>query len=254
LETKLHTQPKQFNGKDYTLGAHLEQLLMSRRPKYTDLSLFFGLVKENAYEKIYPNLKAFIIDGGNIKFYLSSEKKGATKKVINSLLELGCEVYIFTGTDKDFVTDFQYKGVIVSSSKKATILLSTGNFSLSGLYEGHNIITEFDFNLESEKEEFDNTTEKLLPPFTMSLFEKVTRENLDNVLRSQEKPILSIEEFTRKDVEQTTPIDISTDDFSIDIEIDQNVDFLVSTETIQKPKKEKSEEIKPVKSSIPENG
>ena len=68
METKLLTQPKQFNGKDYSLGTHLEQMLMSKRPKYTDLSLFFGMVKENAYEKIYSNLKAFIIDGGNIKF------------------------------------------------------------------------------------------------------------------------------------------------------------------------------------------
>ena len=252
METKLFTQPKQFNGKDYSLGAHLEQMLMSRRPKYTDLSLFFGLVKENAYEKIYPNLKAFIIDGGNVKFYLSSEKKGATKKVINSLLELGCEVYIFIGNDKDFVTDFQYKGAIFSSARKATILLSTGNFSLSGLYDGHNIITEFDFNLENEKNEFNETTEKLLPSFTMELFEKVTRENFDEIIKSHDKPILSIEEFTRKDVEQSAPIETSTDDFAIDIEIDQNVDFLVASEPAPKPKKEKSEESKIVKSSIPE--
>lgn len=250
METKLHTQPKQFNGKDYSLGAHLEQLLMSKRPKYTDLSLFFGMVKENAYEKIYPNLKAFIIDGGNIKFYLSTDKKGTNKKVINSLLELGCEVYLFIGNDKDFVTDFQYKGAIFSSPRKATILLATGNFSLSGLYDGHNVVTEFDFNLETEENEFNETLEKILPSFTMNLFEEVTRENFDEILRPQDKPILSIEEFTRKDVEQTTPIDLSTDDFAIDIEIDQNVDFLVATETEPKPKKEKVEDSSNIKKTI----
>ncbi len=237
METKLFTQPKQFNGKNYSLGGHLEQLFMSRRPKYTDACLFFGLVKENAYDKIYPNLKAFIINGGSIKFYLSSDKKGATKKVVNSLLDLGCEVYLFCGSDKDFITDFQYKGAIFSSSQKATVLLSTGNFSLSGLYDGHNIVTQFYFNLSDENEEYTNTLTSLFPEYTMNLFKKVTRENCEELLKVPEKVLPSIEEFTRKDVENVEPINTSTDDFGIDIEIDDNVDFLVTPEPVQKSQK-----------------
>lgn len=252
METKLLTQPKQFDGKNYSLGGHLEQLLMSKRPKYTDVSFFFGLIKENAYEKIYPNLKAFIIDGGNISFYLSSDKKGSNRKVIDSLLDLGCDVYLFTGNDKDFITDFQYKGAIISSSKKATILLSTGNFSLSGLYDGHNIVTQFNYNLEEENEQFEKDTEKIMPEYTMNLFKKVTRENLNELIKSHDKPIISIEEFTRKDVRDMAPIETSTDDLSIDIEIDDEVDFLVAPEPVEKPKKEKKVEEKPTQKTIPE--
>ena len=252
MQTKLFTQPKLFNGKNYSLGSNLEQLFMSRRPKYTEACLFFGLVKENAYDKIYSNLKAFIINGGNIKFYLSSEKKGATRKVVNSLLDLGCEVYIFTGNDKDFITDFQYKGAIFSSSQKATVLLSTGNFSLSGLYDGHNIVTQFNFNLSTENEEFSNTTTTLFPEYTMKLFNRVTRENFEEVLKTPEKILPSIEEFTRKDVENSAPINTSTDDLSIDIEIDDNVDFLVAPEPTEKPKKEKVVEPKVETSKMPE--
>lgn len=253
METKLFTQPKQFNGKNYSLGGHLEQLFMSRRPKYTDACLFFGLVKENAYDKIYSNLKAFIINGGNIKFYLSSEKKGATKKVINSLLELGCEVYLFCGNDKDFITDFQYKGAIFSSSQRATVLLSTGNFSLSGLYDGHNIVTQFNFNLSEENEAYSSTLTTLFPEYTMNLFKKVTRENYEELLKIPEKVLPSIEEFTRKDVENTKPIHTSTDDFGFDIEIDDNVDFLVAPTPVEKPKKEKvTEQKEPVIQKVAE--
>lgn len=251
METKIFTQPKQFNGTDYSIGDHLEQLMLSKRPKYTDLSLFFGLVKENAYEKIYPSLKSFIMNNGNIKFYLSYDKKGASKKIITSLLELGCEVYVFTGNDKDFITDFQYKTVIFSSDKKATILLSTGNFSLSGLYEGHNAITQFSFDLKTDKTDFNNMLETLLPEYTMCLFKKVNHENLNDLVKSTEKSIPSIEEFTRKDVDQSSPIETSTDDFSIDIEIDQNVDFLVApTEVPDKPKKEKNANVKSVNQAV----
>lgn len=244
METKLFTQPKQFNGRNYSLGGHLEQLFMSKRPKYTDACLFFGLVKENAYDKIYSNLKAFIINGGNIKFYLSSDKKGATKKIVNSLLDLGCEVYLFCGNDKDFITDFQYKGAIFSSSQRATVLLSTGNFSLSGLYDGHNIVTQFNFNLSEENDVYSNTLTTLFPEYTMNLFKKVTRENYEELLKIPEKVLPSIEEFTRKDVENAKPITTSTDDFGIDIEIDDNVDFLVAPEPVEKPKKEKISESK----------
>ena len=246
METKIFTQPKQFDGNSYSLGEHLEQLLLSKRPKYTNLSLFFGLVKENAFEKIYPSLKSFIINNGAIKFYLSYDKKGASKKIITSLLELGCEVYVFTGNDKDFITDFQHKTIIFSSDKKATILLSTGNFTLSGLYEGHNAITEFCFDLKTDKSDFNHMMETLLPDYTMCLFKKVTHENLNDFVKGSEKSIPSIEEFTRKDIDQSEPIETSTDDFSIDIEIDQNVDFLVAPiETPEKHKKGKIAEDKP---------
>lgn len=252
METKLFTQPKLFNGKNYSLGSHLEQLFMSKRPKYTEACLFFGLVKENAYDKIYSNLKAFIINGGNIKFYLSNEKKGTTRKVVDSLLELGCEVYIFCGNDKDFITDFQYKGAIFSSSQKATVLLSTGNFSLSGLYDGHNIVTQFNYNLSTENEEFSNTMTTLFPECTMKLFNRVTRENFEELLKAPEKVLPSIEEFTRKDVENSKPINTSTDDLSIDIEIDDNVDFLVPPEPVEKPKKERITEPKKESLKMPE--
>lgn len=253
MKTNLFTQPKLFDGKDYSLGNHLTELLLSKRPKYTDVSLFFGLVKDNAYEKIYPFLKEFIVNGGNIKFYLSTDRKGSTKKIVNSLLELGCEVFIFKGNDKDFVTDFQYKGAIFSSSKKASILLSTGNFSLSGLYDGHNIITKFDYDLSVEKDEFNNVLETILPSFTLNLFDCIDRNNFEDLLKSSDKAIPSIEEFTRKDVEESAPIETSIDDFSIDIEIDQNVDFLETpTEPVVKPKKEKTTEIKVTKISLSE--
>lgn len=239
LETDIFTQPCMFNGDNYSLGSRLEKLLTSKRPKYINLSLFFGLVKENAYEKLYPFFSDFMANGGKLDFYLAAERKNSSKKIVRSLLELGCNIYAFTISGNDYISDFQYKNIVASSSKKAVILLSSGNFSLSGLYEGHNIVTEFSFNLETEPEEFENFKRKIFPDSAMNSFKKLSLDNFDDFFTSPDKPLPSIEEFTKKDLPSSAEVDTKIDDLSIDIEIDKNIEFLVAKDPEFKNKKEK---------------
>lgn len=238
MDIKILTQPKLCNGKDFSLGEYINSLLLSKRPKYTDISLHFGVIKDNAYKKLSDSLKNFILNGGNASFYLSQDKKNSAKNVINSLLELGVDVYLFNGNDKDFVSDFQYKSVIVKSSKKAIVLLSSGNFTLSGLFDGYNIVTEITYDLPEDIEEFEKFTSSIICTDENNLFLKLTRDKLDEVL-NVEKEIPSIEEFTHKDIDNSEPIVTIIDD--IDVEIDQNVDFLIPSDVPPKPKKEKTE-------------
>lgn len=239
MELELHTQPKTHTGKDFCLGDKLCSMLNSKKPKLTSCTLFFGLIKENAFEKIFDSLKNFTENGGKLKFYLNIDKKGNVKKIINSLLEINCEVLLFKGPGNDYISDFQYKGAICEFSKKATIYLTSGNFSLSGLYDGYNIVTEFSYDLSSEdKKLFKDFTKKLFPKTTSDLFEKISFDNIPDT--SFKVPIPSIEEFTQKDVSSTKKVKTSIDDISIDIEIDQNVDFLVAPVEEAKPKEKKS--------------
>ena len=157
------------------------------------------------------------------------------KKVINSLLELGANVYFFKNESKDFISDFQYKGAIFKSAKKAIMLLSSGNFSQNGLFEGYNTVTEFSYDLSKDKIEFDKAKNSILSEHITNSFVKITRDNF-NEFFSDEIP--TIEEFTHKDIEQKEPIITSIDDINIDIEIDDNVDFLETPIEIEKPKKE----------------
>ncbi|MBE5813462.1 MAG: hypothetical protein E7314_07480 [Clostridiales bacterium] len=249
MEINILTQPKLYNKKDYSLGEHLNSLLLSKKPKFTDATFFFGLVKDSAFDKIYESLKSFILNGGNACFYLGQDKKSTIKKVINSLLELGAQVYLFKGEGKDFISDFQYKSVMFNSPKKATLLLTSGNFSTSGLFDGYNVVTEFLFDLTKDKEEFFKTTSNLLPDSVKELFEEITRTNFDEIFNI-EKEIPSIEEFTHKDIEEYEPIITVVDD--IDVEIDDNVDFLVAQEFTDKPKKEKIGSQEQQKKVIPE--
>ena len=57
------TQPKLSNGEDYTLGEELKSLLLSKRPKFTNVSIFFGLIKDNAFEKIFEDIKSYMQNG-----------------------------------------------------------------------------------------------------------------------------------------------------------------------------------------------
>lgn len=249
MNINILTQPKQFNGKDYCLGEHIISLLNSKRPKYADVSFSFGLIKDNSYEKIQDALKNFILNGGNVSFYLGQDKKNSNKHVINSLLELGTNVFLFKGIDKDFISDFQYKTVIFKSSKKATILLSTGNFTLSGLFDGYNIVTELTYDLPEDNDEFERFSNSLIYNNSKDLFEEINRNNFDNKLNI-EKEIPSIEEFTHKDIDSVEPIITMIDD--IDVEIDSDVEFLIPTEATPKQKKEKIDTIEETKKNMPE--
>ena len=85
MDIKLFTQPKTCDGENYSLGEQIELLLSSNSPKFTDATFFFGLVKDNAFDKIFEYIKSYILSGGNLKFYLSQPQKGNMKKVINYL-------------------------------------------------------------------------------------------------------------------------------------------------------------------------
>lgn len=249
MDIQILTQPILNTGKEYTLGNHLQQLLTSKRPKFAKATFFFGLVKDSAFENLLEYIKSFILNGGELSFYLSQSQKGNTKKIVNSLLELGCEVFLFKNESKDFISDFQYKGAIFENSKKSILLLSSGNFSSSGLFEGYNVVTEFTYDLENDKEEFEKTRSALFADHISSYFDKVNRDNFASLFSVE---IPSIEEFTRKDVDNVTPIVTAINDINIDIEIDDNVEFLVPEPEIEKPKKSPSVVIKQEKKVLPE--
>lgn len=249
MNINILTQPKLCDGKDYCLGEHIISLLNSKSPKYTDVYFSFGLIKDNSYEKIQDALKNFILNGGNASFYLGQDKKNSNKHVIKSLLELGTDVFLFKGNDKDFISDFQYKTIIFKSAKKIVVLLSTGNFTLSGLFDGYNIVTEFTYDLPEDTAEFKKLSNSLIYNNSKNLFEEITRNNFDNKLNN-EKEIPSIEEFTHKDIDNSEPIITIIDD--IDVEIDEDVEFLIPTESTPKPKKEKIETAEDTKKNMPE--
>lgn len=235
MDIKILTQPELCNGKSYTLGDELNSLLLSKRPKFTEVSFFFGLVKDVTFENFSGSIKEYIMNGGDFKFYLSQSQKNTLKKVANSLLELGCEVYLFNNSGNNSISDFQYKGAIFENAKKATVILSTGNFTESGLFNGYNTITKLSYDLSDEQDEFTNLKNSIISENVLKSFTRVTRENFEAFFT---KEIPTIEEFTRKDVDQTEPIITSIDDINIDIEIDDKVDFSVAEVEEEKPKKE----------------
>lgn len=241
MDIEIFTQPTLITGEAYSIGDRITDLINSGT--FSELSFFIGLMKEDAYEKIYESLKSFILNGGNINFYLGYDKRKNNKKMLQSMLELGCNVYLCKENNSP---EFQYKTIIFENEKNAKALFSSGNFTVNGLYKGFNTTIELSYSFRGKgKEEFAQLKNSLLSDTVLKTFQQIDRINLDSALEAE--PLPSIEEFTRKDLPNTTKTELETNlnDISIDIEIDDNVDFLTPVvEPIKKVAKE------PVKQEI----
>lgn len=236
MDIEILAQPILVTGEKYTLGDRIIEFLNSQ--EYTTVSFYLGLIKEDVYEKLFPHFKNFILNGGSISFYLGYDKRRNLKKTIHSMLELGCDVFVCKETSGNAQQEFQYKTIIFENAKEAKALFFSGNFTMSGLYEGLNTTLSFHYSFRGKgKEEFVQLKESILSEQVLKCFQKAERTNLDILLT--ETPLPSIEEFTHKDVSNPTIIETNLSDISIDIEIDENVEFLTpTTEPIKKVEKQ----------------
>lgn len=251
MDIEIFTQPTLSNGENFTLGDEIVRLLDSG--EFKDVSFYLGIIKEDVYEKLFPHFKNFILTGGMLSFYLDFDKRRSLKKIAKSMLELGCD--IFLRKESQGLPEFQYKTAIFENSKNATALFFSGNFTMSGLYEGMNTTLSLQYSLRGKgKEEFLQLKDTILFNNVLCTFEKLSLQNIDTFF--SENAVLSIEEFTHKDIVSQSNIDTNLNDISIDIEIDDNVDFLKApTEPVKKVEKSaKSEkELPKVESVVEEN-
>jgi len=119
--------------------------------------------------------------------------------MLQSMLELGCNVYLCKENNSP---EFQYKTVFFENIKTAKVLFSSGNFTLSGLYEGINTTIELSYSFRGKsKDEFAELKDSILSEQVLSLFKKIDRTNLGSIIGDNTLP--SIEEFTHKDLPNT---------------------------------------------------
>jgi len=233
LDIEFFTQPTLANGENYSLGNQITELLQNGN--FSEVSFFVGVLKEDIYEKLFESFKNFILNGGNINFYLGYDKRKNNRKMLKSMLELGCNVYL---NKENNSPEFQYKTVFFENEKNATVLFTSGNFTMTGLYEGVNTAIALSYSFRGKgKEEYAQLKTTILPEHIFNLFQQVDRKNLDGIVGDGSLP--SIEEFTHKDLPNKTEIKTDLTEISIDIEIDDNVDFLTpSEEPVKKIAKE----------------
>jgi len=237
LNTEILTQPTLNNGEHFVLGDEIIKLLSSKKPKFKTASFMFSLIKANAIDTLKNHLKTFIDNGGSINFYIDSDKRFLANPLISELIALGCNVYTYMNENKSI--EFQYRGVIFESSKTAEIFFTSGNMSLNGLFEAHNIIT----HISATKEEYKNLETIIFNKDLTNNFVKITLENLPSIIGELKKAssIPTISDFTKNDLKISPEIDLSEP--NIAIEINDDVNFLMTEETPIQPKKVIKEEI-----------
>ena len=244
MDIQVLTQPKLSNGESFSLGESIISILTSKKPKYKTANFIFGVVRPNALEYLKPYFTTFIENKGKINFYVDANKRTSSNNLLNELISIGINVYVY---DSDDITEFQYRGCFFEAQKKADVFLTSGNFSLNGLCDSINIVTHIDYDLNTDKEDYDEFKNSILSPEILSNFHEAQQSPIDyfeddTYVKSYADPIPSISEFTGKESPKKSKKKKTTAEeaeSSIQIEIDDDVDFLVPTET---PKEEKKEE------------
>lgn len=231
MNIEILTQPSLANGEPFLLGEKITSLLASKRPKYKSVNFMFSLVKSNAIDVLKPFLQIFMENGGSVNFYVDSDKKFLMNPLVTELVNMGCNVYTYINSAS--TAEFQYRGIIFESAKTVEIFLTSGNLSLNGLYESHNVIT----HVSAQKEEYDELKNNILPSSLTDYFTKVSIETLPEILSQLKKAssIPTISDFTKSDLAQSPKIDLSEPNISI--EIDDDVDFLMPEIITEKPVK-----------------
>ena len=241
MEIQLLTQPILNNGEHFSLGEKITSILESKKPKCKTANFIFGVIKQSAIDYLTPHFKDFIANNGVINFYIDSDKRATSKNIVNELISIGCNVFVFSSENS--LTEFQYRGCFFETSKKVEVFLTSGNLSLNGLFDSFNIVTHLTYNIESkDNNEFLEFKETVLNDNFLSNFRKVEHseeiydEDNWNLVKPSVLPIPSINEFTHKSDTATVSNNVD-DDLGIMIEIDDNVDFLTPVETPKEPKK-----------------
>ena len=158
MNTEILTQPILSNGEPFVLGEEITKLLNSKKPKYKVANFMFSFIKSDAIDILKPSFQSFLDNGGTINFYIDSDKKILSNPIVTELITLGCNVHTYISSS---TREFQYKGIIFESSKTAEVFFTSGNLSLNGIYESHNIITHMSYNLSDDKELYNELKSNL---------------------------------------------------------------------------------------------
>ena len=234
MEIQLLTQPTLNSGEAFSLGEAITTILTSKRPKYKTANFIFGVIKPNAIEYLKPYLKEFIDNNGTVNFYLDSNKRITSNNLISELINIGCNIYVFSSEDS--ITEFQYRGCFFESAKKADVFLTSGNLSMNGLFDSFNIVTHLIYD---NLDEFNQFHEKILSPSLLENFSKVDTliESDWTSVKTSEINIPTISEFTKKTTIDKSSKTVDLSDSGILIEIDDSVEFSVPVEIPKEPKK-----------------
>lgn len=244
MNTEILTQPALSNGEKFVLGDEIVKLLSSKKPKFKTVSFMFSLIKANAIDALKNHLKTFIDNGGNINFYIDSDKRFLANPLVSELITLGCNVYTYINEDKSI--EFQYRGVIFESAKTAEIFFTSGNMSQNGLFEAHNIVT----HISATKEEYKKLENTIFNKDLTVNFVTITLENLPTIIGELKKSssIPTISDFTKNDLKISPEIDLS--EANIAIEINDDVNFLITDDTPTQPKKIIKEQITEIDETV----
>ncbi|XCA84406.1 phospholipase D-like domain-containing protein [Exiguobacterium mexicanum] len=100
--------------------------------EYTNFTCFVAFLSEGAINRMHNELSAFISRGNNITFYVGVHNGGTSKQALESLLDIGIEVYVFYNSRLNPI--YHPKAYVFKNSSNYSIFVGSNNFTSDGLY------------------------------------------------------------------------------------------------------------------------
>ena len=215
-----------INDKENSFKKILEKEINNKPKK---IYVFSGMVKEGGYD-IFEEIVYDITSP--IYMYIGVDKKNTTKKMLENMLKLTKQLYVYTN-NANF--DYDASMYIFEYSNKAVIYQGSFNMSESGFIDNLNTISKIEYDLENEKKEYTENLKTLKN--LKDKFKLVNKEVIENMLEQKQiftqsqynHSTLSISEFLGKSKEVKNNVKVNVfdnipkmdlDDTDIDIEID----------------------------------
>ncbi|MCX8074863.1 MAG: hypothetical protein N2749_04675 [Clostridia bacterium] len=175
MQVSLKIQKDGLNAIVNAVGQSIEE-----SPK--KIYIYAGILKEAGFNII----EEYLIDlKSQITFVIGIDKKNTTKNLLDSMLKYTKDVYVYNNNQ---VVEMDSNIYVFEYSKKATVILASGNLSEGGIRENFSYYTmlEFDLNNQLDKDEYKKYIKALGSELESDKFVKLNKEYIEKLVSNKE--------------------------------------------------------------------
>ena len=141
-----------------------------------------GTMKENGFKLLEEEM---IDTKAKIYFAIGIDKKHTVRNMLETMLDYTNDLYVYSNNN-----DIEFEGttLIFEYTNSVTVISSSSDISESGLREGINIYTKFNYDLsdKNEKEQYKAMKKELISKIEQDIFRKIGKLDIEELVNTKE--------------------------------------------------------------------
>ena len=196
-------QFESFNPESYVIADDISKYLKDTNLK--EAYIIMGVFRDEAYEILKDSLNVAKENGVNINFTIGIDRKSTSSELLNDLLELSNNIYIYNNNVQD---DFNAKLYIFKYEDKVEIIIPTTNCTLKGITSDYSNVTKVKFDLPNDEEQYNDfmygVKEYIYPDLNVfkllddELIEQLALKRELMTIKGKDNTLPSIEDYLKK--------------------------------------------------------